>query len=345
MGRRLLETIELQQLGCELGGSSLYGDVLAAVADDVAAGGPLADLLAPYAAAPPADAILLRLLAAVHDLVLTGRAPDLARHYPSAGGRPGPGLGEAFLAAVTADPEHCRRGLGGPVQTNEPGRSAALLGGYLEAARPGPALRILELGASGGLNLRFDRYRYTDDGGGFGPVDSPLCIDRPWSGPFRPPLGTPMEVVERAGCDRNPVDPTTEQGRARLRSFVWPDQLDRLARLDAALAVAGSLPVAVERADAVGWLESRLTELPEDTTTVVSHSIFLQYLRAPERRALVAAIEAAGNRATDRRRLAWLRLEPGGDVAELRLTEWPGARPRLLASSAYHGPPVWWRTP
>ncbi|MEZ5203589.1 MAG: hypothetical protein R2701_04150 [Acidimicrobiales bacterium] len=41
--------------------------------------------------------------------------------------------------------------------------------------------------------------------------------------------------------------------------------------------------------------------------------------------------------------MAWLRLEPGGDQADLRLTTWPGGGTLLLATSAYHGPPVVWR--
>ena len=49
-----------------------------------------------------------------------------------------------------------------PVQTNEPGRSVSLLGGYLEVARahPGLPLRVFEVGASAGLNLLWDEFRY-----------------------------------------------------------------------------------------------------------------------------------------------------------------------------------------
>ena len=48
--RTLLETIETQRFGCELAGSSLYSDVLEAVAADVERGGPLVRLLEPVAA-------------------------------------------------------------------------------------------------------------------------------------------------------------------------------------------------------------------------------------------------------------------------------------------------------
>ena len=100
--RTLLDAIEAQRLGCELSGSPLSADILAAVAADVAAGGAYADLLDEVATAPMGDAALLRLLGGLHELVLAGEQPDLAVHYPSAGGVPGPGLAEAVLAAVPA---------------------------------------------------------------------------------------------------------------------------------------------------------------------------------------------------------------------------------------------------
>ena len=91
-------TIELQRVGCELAGSALYAELLEGIAADVVRGGPTLQLLDPHAGAPVGDAVLLRLLAGVHELVLDGRADGLAAHYPSAGGAPGPGLDEAFAA-------------------------------------------------------------------------------------------------------------------------------------------------------------------------------------------------------------------------------------------------------
>jgi hypothetical protein len=338
----LLETIETQRFGCEMSGSDLYSDILRVVADDVAHDGPIAALLEPVALAPFGDAVLLRLLGALHLLVLDGRAPELARHFPSAGGTPGRGLADAVVATAVEHGAAIEVRLGQGVQTNEVGRSAALLGGFLEVARLGLPLRVLEVGASAGLNLLFDRYRYrTADGASFGPPDSPLVFEAPWFA-AAPDLSVPLTVVERRGCDVAPIDVATHEGRQRLRSFVWGDQLDRLARLDGALAVARLDPPAVDAAAAPGWLVEQLAVPSPGVATVVAHSIMFQYLSESGRREMLGAIDAAGRAATVEAPFAWLRLEPGGDQAELRLTSWPGGTTHLLARSSYHGPPVVW---
>ncbi len=335
----LLETIENQRVGCELAGSPLYADLLDAVAADVAAGGVCAPLLAPLAAAPFGDAVILRFLAAVHLLVLEGGAPSLAAPYPSVGGTPGPDAGSCFVDEVGRHLARVAGQLALGVQTNEVGRSVPLLTGYLELARAGLPLRILEVGASAGLNLHFDRYRYEADGVGFGPVDSPLRFVDPWLG-RAPDLRRTVEVASRAGCDLDPIDPGTEAGRLRLRSYLWPDQPARRARLDAALEVAAAERVAVDRADAVSWLRQKLDEPVPGCLTVVAHSIVFQYLSAVDRTACLALLDDAGARATTDAPLGWLRMEPGGDQAEVRLTRWPGGTTELVARSAYHGPPV-----
>lgn len=345
MGIDLERVVRAQQQGCAIGGSALYTQILDEVADDVAHGGPCRAVLAPYGDEPLANAVALRLLAAVHELALTDRAPALARHYPSVGGAPGPQAGADFVATVAEHQELLTRRTAAPIQTNEVGRSASLLGGFLAVAEAGLPLRVLEVGASAGLNLRFDRYRYEGTEAAWGPEGSSVRFVEPWAG-REPDLDVALVVAERRGCDTSPLDPADPADRLRLRSCLWPDQPERRARLDAALDLAGEVPVAVDRADAASWVAAQLSEARPGRATVVVHSIVVQYLDPATRHALERAVTTAGERATPEAPVAWLRMEPAStEEADVRLTCWPSAGParaRVLARSAFHGPPVRW---
>ena len=89
-----------QRNACADLGSNLYADVLDAVIADVGGDGPCAAVLRPHERDPFGSALPLRFLGAVHRLVLEGRAPRLAAHYPSVGGTPGPSLADDFVATV-----------------------------------------------------------------------------------------------------------------------------------------------------------------------------------------------------------------------------------------------------
>ena len=337
-GRSVRAQLERQRQGTT---SPLYVRLLDAIIADEAAGGPCRALLAPWEESPFSLAVPLRFLGALHRLALDGRAPDLAAQYPSTGGRPEPDLEATFLATVAAHADEIARRLTDGVQTNEVGRSATLLGGYLEVARAGLPLRVLEVGTSAGLNLRWDHFRYEAGGRSFGDATSPVRFVDPWLG-SPPDLSRPCAVVERAGCDLSPIDPASAEGRLTLRSYVWPDQTERLARLDAAFEVAARVPAEVEGSDAATWLGTRLAEPRPGVATVVVHSIVWQYLHPDERRLVTDLITAAGRRASAAAPLAWLRMEPGPETAETRLTRWPGGAEALVATSGYHGPPVEW---
>jgi hypothetical protein len=283
---------------------------------------------------PGPSALALRLMGAVHRLVLRGDAPRLAAHYPSAGGRPH-GPWPAFRDTLRDHSDELRRLVDHPVQTNETARCPGLLGGFLEVARgTGLPLRLLEVGASAGLNLRFDRYRYELGAERWGPPDSPVLIRARLEG--RPPLDTALRIVARAGCDARPVDPRSSEGRLTLASYVWADQLERLERLRAALALAADVDAPVARAGAADWTAARLSEAGPGVVDVVFHSIVMQYLPNDERERFERALESA------RGPRAWLRVEPGDELTQVRLTLWPGGEERLLARAGYHGDPVEW---
>ena len=334
-----------QRKGCAIGGSALYETVLDAVLADLVVDGPCRTVLALFADEAHSRATVLRLLAAVHELVLAGEAAALAAHYPSTGGTPGPDVGAVFVATVGEQLDVVIERTAQPIQTNEVGRSAALLGGFLLLGATGLPLRVLEVGASAGLNLRFDHLRYEAGGDAFGPAGSPVRFVEPWVD-GHPRLDAPVAVAERRGCDVHPLDPSAPADRLRLRACLWPDQPERRARLDGALEVAASVPAPVDRADAADWVVEQLATPVAGTVTVVVHTIVAQYLAPGTRHALEAAVRAAGERATAEAPVAWLCMEPATETeAEVRLTLWPKPAPvrtHVLARTAFHGPPVRW---
>src|SRR5207302_1382182 len=194
---------------CLVDGSPLYASLLTAAADDVEAEGPVRQVLAGFENDTWSSALSLRLMGAVHRLVLDDSLPELARHYPSTGGD-----GDAnaawpvFRQALIDQRERIRSLLPGGCQTNEVGRCAALLGGFLEVAhRTGLPLRILEIGSSAALNLRWDCYPDESAEGTSGVME---C--RPWS-TTRSSCST---SVSRAGSGSKP-----RSRRRTCSTFEW----------------------------------------------------------------------------------------------------------------------------
>jgi hypothetical protein len=336
---KLAKRARVQAQWCSKLGSPLYGDLIVRVADDMVAGGPFNALMTDPSMHPEEHVPMLRLMGSAHRLALTDRAPELASAY-AAGDHDA--AWDALLVLGRDRPDELREGIVHPVQTNEVGRCGALAPGFaFIAGETGLPLRLLEIGASAGLNLRFDLYRYETGRRGWGPEDSPVRIVDFWKD-GEPPFHDNVAVVERRGCDPYPVDPTTEEGRITLLTYVWPDQRDRVANLRGALAIAPGVPAPVERADGLEWVERELAELPEGAATVVYHSIVMPYLPHEDQKAFAATVYRAGERATRDAPLAWLSMEHGGEECELRLTLWPGPEERLLASCGFHGRNVVW---
>ncbi len=331
------------------GRSPLSVALMRGAADDLERGGIVAEL---YTGVPlPAgQAPALRLLAALHRLVLSGQAPELAVYYPSVGGYEPPegawAAAEATLRAHAAELEVVlRRG----VQTNEPGRSAVLFGVLLWIAdhyrRP---VRLLEIGASAGLNLLAEHFAYRSSGALLGDPDSPLVFEGPWVGVPVPEPGEAeqyLTVMDRRGCDIAPIDATSRDGQLALLSYIWPDEPKRLARMRAALEVAEHYPPIVDPSPAGPWLRQVLSTRQGMTVQLVWQSVFAQYLTSEDRDDLTATMMAAGEKATEDTPLVWARMEPSAEPLQgfgVTVMCWPGGEETLLARSGDHGPPVRW---
>ncbi|HEY3907443.1 MAG TPA: DUF2332 domain-containing protein [Streptosporangiaceae bacterium] len=337
---------EFQALACAALGSQLYASLLTRAIEDLRSGGPTVAVLDGHFGDAGRSALALRMLGGVHALVLTGQAPELAEFYPSAGGSADPGPGAslvwpAFRRVLEQQKDQVRAWLGHPPQTNEVGRGAALAGALCKLkAEADLPIRLVEIGASAGLNLRADRFRITGAGVSYGPADSPVQLAGGWLG--TPPPAANLDVISRVGGDLAPIDPVSQEGRLRLSAFVWADQVDRLTRLRGACDLATQMPVELRQESASQTIAR--TELEPGTWTVLWHSIMWQYLTEAQQIELNEAIATLGASATPRARFAhvYLELIKGTADTPVELVTWPGENHRRLGAAPPHGVPVIW---
>lgn len=337
---RLAAQLRDQQASCAEMGSPLYAGLLERAARDVEADGPTLYVLAPHLAPGRGGALALRFLAAVHRLVLTGQAEALEAYYPSTGGTVDVDAAWAALVALLrADGARVTALVGRPCQTNEVGRAAALMFGFLDvAAHARLPFRLLEVGASAGLNLRWDHFRYGGAGWAWGPTDSPVDLFGLWADEPEY-VDAPIQVVERRGCDPHPLDATSAEDQLSLRASVWADQTTRFARLSGALLLATRVPARVDEASVEAWVPEQLREPRPGTVTVVYHSVVDEYLSDAVRWSFHRAMAEAGARATGDAPLAWVRVEPADRIRQhaVTVTLWPGGEARRVALSGAHG--------
>jgi hypothetical protein len=289
----------------------------------------------------------LRVAGALHGLVLEGRAPALAALYPQPD-RPvaaSEDLWRAVTAALRDQRIWVAERMALPPQTNEVGRSAALIAAarWLGAGIDLP-LVLSELGASAGLNLMFDRYALATDRGRNRPAEPVLTLAPDWRGGTPPGGGTP-KVAARAGADLAPIDPVAD--RLRLLSYIWPDQFARMARIAAALDAAAVARPHVEQSDAVDWLETRLAIPQRGHLHLVYHTIAWQYFPKGTQARGEAILADAGARATPDAPLARFSVEADGQApgAAMMLTLWPGGTRHALGRFDFHGRWIDWQAP
>jgi hypothetical protein len=298
--------------------------------------------LATWSGKPLEDALPLRLAGGFHHLVLSGADTRLGAVYR------GELTEQAAIDALVADVTRTHDKallpwLDGPPQTNEAGRSASIMAALLWLSpRLGPRFELNELGASAGVNTMMERYFYDLGGTTNGPETSSMRIMPEWRGPA--PLPAPVEITAIQGCDRAPMNLADKVEALRLKSYVWAEVTERLARIDAAIALASQQPPRLTLMDAGDWVDQRLAAPQEaDTTRVFYHSIVWQYLPQETRARIAGAITRAGEGG---QRLAWIMLETNRQTFahELTVRFWPGGAAAVQLGAAHaHGAWVEWR--
>jgi len=326
----------IQEFYCRQMNAPAYARICTALARGLTRDSAVGARVLDWPGEPTRDALPLRLIGGLHALVLAGRDSELAAVFQ--GVVTDPEAIEAILARTLIEHDaDLIPWLDGPPQTNEPGRSAALMTGLLEVARRhGPRIEIFEIGSSAGLNLMIDRYRFDLGGTVVGLESAPILIVPEWRGP--PPPAVPIEIVAVRGCDIQPIDATDPDAAARLAAYVWAETPDRAARLKAAIAMLGDRPVRLEQADAADWVEARLAEpQASGVTRVLMHSVVWQYLPETVAERIRAAMRAAGDRATPERPLGWVTMEPDRALAQqvVRVRTWPGDGEAQIVATAH----------
>jgi hypothetical protein len=253
------------------------------------------------------------ILAALHSLALAGRAPALAAAYAEADGD---GDGDAAVDAAidtllrmtdaVADIAVRR-----PVRATETGRCAVLYPAIAEAARRAgaKAVGLIDVGCSAGLNLNVDRVGITyGNGPSLGDPSSPVQLrsriahDRPV------PTRAIPEVVARIGVDLDPIDVTDADAARWLRACLPPDRPERIARLDAEMALAATAPPLLLSGDVAALLPDAIDRVPADALPVVITTWALsRFPRETRQRFLYRLEEAGASRA-----VAWVSAEGVG---------------------------------
>jgi hypothetical protein len=298
----------------------------------------------------PGQPVPNMLFAAVQFLLLSGSRHPLAAHYPAISGEPRP-LTPAFPHFRDFCLTH--RDSIVPIlstrltQTNVIQRCACLLPMFAmvhrETASP---LALIEVGPSAGLNMNWDRYRYTyldpSDHVAAEWGDAQSCVNLRcglW-GPQRPVLSRDVPATWRIGVDISPVDLQDPDQVLWLRALIWPEHVERQEQLLAAIEVARTHETPMVRGDAVERLPELLAQAPDDSAVVVYATHVLYQLSREQRVRLLKSIEAS---AVDQgRRVDFVTMESSGAGHSQIFLHVYGPEGRISRESAHANPHGRW---
>jgi hypothetical protein len=267
-------------------GSPLYSELVEVVAQDAE----LLRVMNRIEHLPPPNLMF----AAVQFLLMDGLDDPLSRYYRSVVADPEPPeeVGPEFRRFVLDHETHIvEMGNTRYTQTNEVRRCVALLPMVMMAGLR--AFHLIDVGASAGLNLCLDRYGYRWDDVEWHP-ESNLVLEAESRG--EPVRVHEIEVLGRIGLDLNPLDPADGEARRWLDALIWPEHVERRARLRRALVMLEGIDMEMVAGDALVTLPATLDHLPVGEPAVVMSSFALNQFDDAQRARLEAIV--AGARST-----------------------------------------------
>lgn len=283
-GRQPATADYVRSWGRRAHGSPLYRELSEQIADD----DQLMEVIGEIDHWPPTNL----LFASVHLLLMRGAVSPLADYYASLVPDPrspaearGP-FKEFVLEHRDRIIENSNRRY---TQTNEVRRCVALLPAVWATGLE--RFHLVEVGASAGLNLAMDHYRYRWGEVEWGPSGSPVLLETESRGGRVEPRA--IDVLSRTGLDLNPIDPDDDDERDWLVALIWPEHTERRARLEKALALSEGVPMRSIEGDAVATLPALLASLPEDDPVVIVNSMALMQFGRASRERLYRIIDDA----------------------------------------------------
>lgn len=281
----LAEACAWQQQRCAASGAPVAAALLSVCSDTAAYWAPAVGLDGERVRF--GDHLPLRVMAALHFLALTRRSSELAMWFPTLGGDADPAharFTDAIAQALAAHTDVLQSMMAQVPQTNEPGRQIPLKH-VLSGLPVGEPIDLVELACSAGLNLRVD------------------ASDIPG-----------ITVASRRGCDVNPIDINTTDGRALLSSYIWVDDTYRFKRLGAAIAAASEHQCLIEQNDVTSFV--KVLQPREAHTTLLWQSALAPYLDAKQSASLTDALQALVQRAPSNATIVYATWEDAGDTSD-----------------------------
>ena len=242
--------------------SPFYAHLSAAISNDT-------ELLEIVSAASDGQPAPNLIFGAVRLLLDNGHSPSLLARYPQS--FDDDWSTEAFGEFVLANRDEIIPIISSrKVQSNVVRRSAVLLPGLIESSRSfgGKPFVNVEIGASAGLTLLWNQYRYRYHSGAgdieLGSPAFPWAVEVETEGNIAQVLdhGFP-EIAANVGIEIDRVDINDQDAIGWLRALIWPEHGDNRGLFDAAVKLVGSNPLDVRFGDALELLPDLFVELPD----------------------------------------------------------------------------------
>lgn len=156
-------------------------------------------------------------------------------------------------------------------------------------------VHLVEVGASAGLLMNVDRYRYLIGEREFGEPDAPVVLDSCWRGAHPiPDLDAIARLAGKIGVDLNPIDLADGRERLWLRALVWPEQHSAAAILEAAIDEAREEPLTIIAGDVIDVCPALAHDLPAGEPRVAFHAATRMHVPDERREAFDEAIDSLG---------------------------------------------------